>query len=991
MNEAAKRTILLVEDEAILALTEKRSLEQYGYKVIVVNSGEKAIEAVKASAEISLVLMDINLGQGIDGTEAALIILNDHDIPIVFMSSHSEREVVEKTEKITSYGYVVKSSSITVLDASIKMAFKLYDASKKEKEKEAALLESKETTEMLLNVAAQIIIALDDQGEITLLNESGHSILEYESPALIGKNWFETCLPEENRVTVRNYFEELKTGRAKIILEHQNEVLTKTGAYRTIHWHNAPLVNKEGQFVGMFSSGEDITERQLAEDALIKTKALLSEAEQIGKVGGWEFNIDTLEQNWTEETFRIHEVELTYNHTVGNGINFYTPESKPLIENAVQRALKYHEPFDLDLKINTAKGNLRYVHTIGRVDMANRRIFGFFQDITERKLVEIALQEKNEAYSALNEELRSSVEELQAANEEMQAQNEELLHSYESIRQGEERYRNLLANLEAGIVVHAPDTSIIMNNAKACELLGLSDAQLKGKTAIDPAWHFVHSDTTPMPLSEYPVNRILNCEKPIRTQILGVRQSEKNSIVWLSVNGFPVLDKSGNITEIIISFMDITETKLAEEELKRIEWLLTSRPQPLQTAEEVYIPPYGDLVALNTSRLILDAVGGQTLRDIVGDYLKLLDTSSAVYEKNGDYALGLFSSGWCRFMDAASRKLCESENNQIALDSGQWHCHESCWSCASKKAIETGQPVDIECKGGLRLYAEPIRLSGEIIGAINFGYGDPPRDERKLRQLAADYQVGYDELREQAMKYESRPPYIIDLAKQRLSTSARLIGDITARKQAENRIAALLAEKELILKEVSHRIKNNMHAMKSLLLLQADSSGDKATAAALEEAGNRMQSMEILYNQLYQSASFSRLSIRTYLTPLVDAVIANFPQGRSVTLEKDIDDFMMDAKRLQPIGIIINELLTNAMKYAFADRSNGLLKVSVKNRDGRITLTVQDNGAGIDPSIDFSNSTGFGFTLVQALATQLGGKVHIERTGGTSIALEFNE
>ena len=112
-------------------MTEKSQLEKYGYKVITATTGEKAVETFKDGHAIDLVLMDINLGNGIDGTEAAHLILNDRDVPIIFVSSHTEPEVVEKTEKITSYGYVVKSSSITVLDASIKMAFKLFEANRK--------------------------------------------------------------------------------------------------------------------------------------------------------------------------------------------------------------------------------------------------------------------------------------------------------------------------------------------------------------------------------------------------------------------------------------------------------------------------------------------------------------------------------------------------------------------------------------------------------------------------------------------------------------------------------------------------------------------------------------------------------------------------------------------------------------------------------------------------------------------------------------------
>ncbi|GAB1456023.1 hypothetical protein MASR2M48_13300 [Spirochaetota bacterium] len=151
MNENIKKTILLVEDEAIIAMSEKRQLEDYGYAIQTVDTGEDAVEAINTMPEIDLVLMDINLGGGIDGTEAAAIILASHDIPIVFVSSHSKREIVEKTEKITSYGYVVKNSSITVLDASIKMAFKLFEANQALK---LNLKKDHESAQLLLGLQA---------------------------------------------------------------------------------------------------------------------------------------------------------------------------------------------------------------------------------------------------------------------------------------------------------------------------------------------------------------------------------------------------------------------------------------------------------------------------------------------------------------------------------------------------------------------------------------------------------------------------------------------------------------------------------------------------------------------------------------------------------------------------------------------------------------------------------------------------------------------
>ncbi|MFW6232264.1 MAG: response regulator, partial [Spirochaetota bacterium] len=129
-GEHHDRTILLVEDEAIIALNEKMTLERHGYEVVTATTGEEAVELATSDAGIELVLMDINLGSGIDGTEAAEMILAARELPVVFLSSHTEPEIVERTEKITSYGYIVKNSGETVLATSVKMAFRLFDSRK---------------------------------------------------------------------------------------------------------------------------------------------------------------------------------------------------------------------------------------------------------------------------------------------------------------------------------------------------------------------------------------------------------------------------------------------------------------------------------------------------------------------------------------------------------------------------------------------------------------------------------------------------------------------------------------------------------------------------------------------------------------------------------------------------------------------------------------------------------------------------------------------
>lgn len=194
--------------------------------------------------------------------------------------------------------------------------------------------------------------------------------------------------------------------------------------------------------------------------------------------------------------------------------------------------------------------------------------------------------------------------------------------------------------------------------------------------------------------------------------------------------------------------------------------------------------PYENPVRLSTSSVIADAVGANLLGEIVDHYLDLLETSAAIFESNGDYAFDKISSGWCRFMEKSSRNLCGTDDDRRALDCGKWHCHESCWKI-SKAAIETEKSADEECAGGIRIRAVPIVVGGEAIGAINFGYGDPPKDPSKLKELAEHYGVSGKMLAGRAESYEPRPPKIVKIAKSNLATAAKLIAEIVERKRVE--------------------------------------------------------------------------------------------------------------------------------------------------------------------------------------------------------------
>lgn len=215
-----------------------------------------------------------------------------------------------------------------------------------------------------------------------------------------------------------------------------------------------------------------------------------------------------------------------------------------------------------------------------------------------------------------------------------------------------------------------------------------------------------------------------------------------------------------------------------------------------------------------------------------------------------------------------------------------------------------------------------------------------------------------------------------------------VIHQITERRKSEDKIKSLFEEKEILLKEVHHRIKNNMNTIKGLLSLQIESEENESARDSLADAESRVQSIIMLYDRLYKTDNYRELSIREYLEPLAEDIIGGFSSAVVVNVQMNIEDFILDANLLSPVGIIVNELLTNMMKYAFIGRERGHIMISAFKKEGQVTIIIEDDGIGIPESISFDKSTGFGLQLVNMLTLQIGGKIRIERGNGSKFILE---
>jgi len=217
--------------------------------------------------------------------------------------------------------------------------------------------------------------------------------------------------------------------------------------------------------------------------------------------------------------------------------------------------------------------------------------------------------------------------------------------------------------------------------------------------------------------------------------------------------------------------------------------------------------------------------------------------------------------------------------------------------------------------------------------------------------------------------------------------------DITERKQAEEKIKASLKEKELMLREIHHRVKNNMQIISSLLNLQAQNIKDKESLEMFKESQNRVRSMALIHERLYQSKDFTRIDFADYVQGLISHVFTTYRVSPSpLTVKVDTKDMLLDINTAIPCGLIINELISNSMKHAFPDGRKGRLTVSMKRiNKKKIELMISDTGIGFPEDIDFRNTDTLGLQLVITLVEQLDGTIELDRSKGTAFKIIFGE
>lgn len=214
--------------------------------------------------------------------------------------------------------------------------------------------------------------------------------------------------------------------------------------------------------------------------------------------------------------------------------------------------------------------------------------------------------------------------------------------------------------------------------------------------------------------------------------------------------------------------------------------------------------------------------------------------------------------------------------------------------------------------------------------------------------------------------------------------------DITAGKNMQNQIEKSLKEKDILLKEIHHRVKNNLQIIISLLNLQTGYIKDESTLKAVKDGQSRVRSMALVHERFYQSDELSEIDFATYIEKLCQFLYQSYGDktGR-IEVQITGDRIGLDMDTAMPCGLLVNEIVSNAYKYAFPGNENGKILIELRRLNGHMQLTVNDNGIGFPEDFDFEKSESLGMQLIQALTNQLDGELKVMREKGTSFQISF--
>ena len=976
--------LLIIEDSESDADLVVRTLQKAGYDV----RSERLEEADQMRAALvrqswDVVICDYSLPRF--DAPAALQLLQQAglDIPFLIVSGAIGEDTAVAMMKSGAHDYLMKNNLARLAPAV-------------EREiREAEMRRERRVAEGVISRLAAIVESSEDaiigktlDGIVVNWNPGAEKLYGYAAAEIVGRS-LSLIIPKDRPAELPQVLDKIRFGG--VVSHFETKRQKKDGTIIDVSLTVSPIKDATGQITGASSIARDITERKRAEDAIRQAKE------------DWERTFDTVPDliailDTEHRIVRANRsmaarLGMTLNKCIGQKcytLVHGTDEPLPhcphtqLLADGCEHAAEVREHrlcgdfFESVSPLHDSNGEL-----IGSVHVA--------RDITDRKRTEEALRH---SVSLLQATLESTADGILVVDLQGRVVdfNERFIRMWRFPKDLLTEGRNR-------------DVSAIGSDRQAIQLLmfdQLSD-QLK-----DPAGFvakvqklYAHPEVTGFDMLEFKDGRVF----------------ERYSLPQC-IEGRPV----GRVW----SFRDVTGRKLAEEALRaseeRYRLLFNSSHDALLVAEGPDTDGLpGRVIEVND--VACDRLG-YTREELLQKRLSDIDAPenlpliSAIMEKLQDKRHALWEGVHVakkgrRIPVEVSADLFELNGKQTILSSGRDISERKQAEEKLRESEERFRQIFEEGPNGMAIVGGDyryIQANAAFCGMLGYTEAElasltfkdvthpdhVKQDEASIeRLLRGDIQVFRTEKRyirkDQQVVWGSTVATVIRDKQGRALYYLVMVQDITDRKRTEEAIRASLEEKTVLLKEVHHRVKNNLQIVVSLLNLQAVRVKNPAALDTLQETGNRVRSMALLHETLYRSQNLAHVNFASYIESICNHLFYSYgPKSARVKLERHMEEVSIDLDQAVACGLIINELVSNALKHAFPEGRAGRITVELQTTaQDQVRLRVADDGAGLPAQLDIRQTETLGHQLVFMLAEKLHGTVEVKRDGGTAFCIAF--
>ncbi len=1080
------KKILLVEDESIEAMDIKRTLESLGYEVpYIATSGE---EAVEKALEImpDLILMDIILKGDIDGVEAASLI-KDFNIPLIYLTAHSEGNTIERAKFTEPYGYIIKPYDVNGLKYAIELAIYKNQMENEFKESEAyyrAIFEHTGTATVIL----------EEDTTIALANAKFEKLSGYTRDELEGKKSWTDFVVEDDLEKMEEYHYLRRNDPASAPIFYDFRFIDKQGNIKNIHL-DVDIIPGTKKTV---SSLLDITERKQTEMALRESeeryKSIFDKSIDAIYIHDFQGNfIDANPVALSMLGYQKDEIEKL------NFASLISPEQIPsALEIINQIKNDGYQKEVSEYKLQKKDGSQIYVETKSSLlsfPGGKDLIQGIARDITDRKLAEEALNESEKSYRAIfensgialltftnngtilmfnsewerlsgysREEVEGKMKWMEIVHPDYQKKMMEYHqqrikdpdsapHKYETVfikKNGDKRVAYITVTALSGSetwLVSATDIADLKNIQNKLEknvlrFRALAEYNVDGILTTDAPGKILYFNKSLLAMFGYSEDELKNRgitllmpERYMDKFIDGIKKYQSTGehrlagrtieTIGLNRDGheFPLemsltkweADKKIYFTSII---RDITKRKKAEKALSESEQkyshLFSSVPVGISISRL-----NGEVIDVNNAMQDITGYAPEEFKNtnIKSSFVNPEDRELLLKElqesgKVRDYEVKLKRKGGMSYHALLNSELIEIEGEKVILNTvrditerkkaeksliNSEKRYRKLYSSMNEGLAvheiiynDSNIPVDYEIVDVNNAYEKILGIKKKKILGKNasevYGAEEPPYIEIYSKVAETGNPAHFETYFEPMDKH-----FNISVFSPAKGTFATVFEDITARKKAEERIKKSLEEKEVLLREIHHRVKNNMQILSSLLNLQIQYEDLDETVKVLQDSQGRVKSMAMIHENLYQSSNFSNINFKEYLERLVSGIFYSYEIiAGSIGSKIEIDDVNLSIDTAIPLGLIINELVTNSVKYAFP-QGEGNITIKLKSITEQMELVVADNGIGLPETIDIRNPETLGLQLVKSLTEQLDGDIRVDKSNGTEFRITFNE